>query len=125
MTDLSPEQEEAALSAALARWRDGQFSALFVIALQLAAHSHPEELRKALASVYDQKATEKYLRHIDSQSKAAADYANQCCELCQQVSQQVTDLEERLDRVNDYLERLRDKARPLNGAVQPQPKVKQ
>lgn len=122
MTDASPDE----LKAALANWRDKEFATLIVVAVQLAVEKFPEELRKALASVYSQTATEKYLRHINSQTQAAADYANQCRELCQQVSQQVSELEGRLDRALEYLERLRGsvKSLPVNGKAEPQPKVK-
>lgn len=41
------------LKAALAHWRDERFAELIVVAVGLAAKTHPDELRKALASVFD------------------------------------------------------------------------
>ncbi len=93
MTDATPEE----LKAALANWRDKEFATLIVVAVQLAVERHPEELRKALAKVFDLSGLEDYSKRIMAVATSAQQYAMQANELCQQVSKEVEELEKRHD----------------------------
>ncbi len=56
--------EPEILRSALAHYRDRQFADMLVIVIGLAAETHPEEMRKALARVFDLSAVEETTRRM-------------------------------------------------------------
>lgn len=62
---MTQEDRDAAV-AALAGYRDRRFAELLVVAMGLAAETHSEELRAALASVFDLDAVEERTRQINA-----------------------------------------------------------
>lgn len=89
--------------AKLSQWRDQQFSTWLVAAIQIAAMTHPEELRKALASVFDLKLVEDYCKRVMNVACEAQNFADQARELCRQVEKQLEGIEKRLDWIESKL----------------------
>lgn len=106
MSDPSHEMKRA-----LANFRDRQFADLVTLVIGLAARTHPEELRAAIASVFDLKAVEETTqRMMITLSNAQAEVRSIAAEvhsLTDQIHLDVDQLEQRIDALQHDLEQLR------------------
>ncbi len=99
----SPERTEMLL--ALSQWRDSAFADLIVVAMGLAALERPQELRKALGSVFDLSAVEKTTDRIAATVEHACHQAEEARHLLEELHRVLERIEKRLDGVEEFLER--------------------
>ena len=87
-----------------------RFADLLVIVLGLAAETHPEEMQRALASVFDLSEVGKQSRRAQASAQAAAALAGrltaQVTELIAAVGVDVDRIEARVDALRNHVERL-------------------
>ncbi len=103
--------DDRAMEDALRHFRDGQFAALVVAMIGLVARTHPEELRAALAQVFDLKAVEQDARECNATTQWVRE----------KVNEQRVEAEARLqalhEQINRAESRLADVTRRLNRAA--------
>lgn len=83
----------------MAHWRDETFALLLLTTVKLAAAQFPEELRKALASVFDLSAVEDMAKRVMIVASSAQAFAQQAQELCLQVHRDLENLEKEIDEL--------------------------
>jgi hypothetical protein len=97
--EWQPTDEE--LTAAIGRARDTQFADLILLAISLAAETHPELLQKALAKVFDLGAIrETYKRAVEA-TKEMVGRMQKLREEEMILRDRITKLENRLDLYED------------------------
>lgn len=69
---MAPHERDAAV-AALASIRNRQFAEMLLVVIGVAAETHPEELRAALAQAFDLSATEAVSRRAAAECQLAAE----------------------------------------------------
>ena len=77
---------------ALAGWRDGAFADLLTVAIGLAAQQRPEELRKALGSVFD-------LTHYENRAKVLKCQLNNLEATAHELRELIADLLKNMERL--------------------------
>lgn len=128
---LDESHDEAALRLALSRWRDRYFAELIPVLIGLAAETHPEQLRKALAKVFSlecvEEMTQRVMLDTERAQQAASDTATEVRELISQVHVDLDKIDARIDGLRYEVELLERRLNlPANGsAAQPTAKVKQ
>ena len=91
-------QEE--IRAALTNYRNEQFSTWLTIVLGLAAETHPEELKAALAHVFDLSGVEDYCKRIMLTATRASEMSQQARELAQAINTDLDKIEARIDAMH-------------------------
>ena len=89
------------MEAQLAYWRDSKFAALILVAVSLACRSHPEEMRTALAQVFD-------LNEANDMAKRAITIATEAQEQAFQSVRELEILKAEVYRTLDEMERSTD-----------------
>ncbi len=102
-----------ALTRTLANWRDSAFADLIVVAVGLAAQQRPEELRKALAAVFDLKAVEDMNRRVAAATFHAEQQVQEARHLIAELHKEFDRLETRMSGLDNWLEGMARKAREL------------
>src|SRR3990167_5866338 len=101
--DMTTEQ----LHAALAHYRDGQFAVLVAAAVALAARTHPEQIREALACVFVLKELERHAGISSAKCQAAAEMAGRLTaqgrELLAAVDKDIARIELRMDCIREQI----------------------
>jgi hypothetical protein len=98
----------------LAHWRDSQFAGWFAVSLALACRSHPEEIRAALASVFDLRQVEEDGRRIMAMFQAQAQEAAELRFRLADMQKQFERLEQR--QIN-HIEKRADKPRIVSRTI--------
>ena len=88
----------------LAHWRDSAFADLLVVAIGLAAQQRPEELRTALASVFDLRAVQTMTRRLMEEIKEVRRVGVEAAELVKQVALDLDALGEQIDALRFALQ---------------------
>ena len=96
---FEPTPEEVEL--ALGKYRDSQFATLLVVAIQLAAKNHPEELRKALSQVFDLRVVEEQMKRILSTVAHVQQKVSDARALASRLELEIKALEKRRDLLAD------------------------
>lgn len=110
---MSPEQSSRTeLKQAVSNARDRRFADIIALAVGLAAETHPQEIRKALGSVFSLEAVEETTGRMMLTLAECQRIATEARELCQAVVLDIERLEKRLDAVNYALELAERKLQP-------------
>lgn len=91
--------------AMLAGYTSRQLATLLTLTIGLAAQTHPEELRAALAKVFDLKCIDEMTKRTMATASAAQRTALEAVHLLEQVNADLEAVEKRIDGLNYELER--------------------
>ena len=101
----TPEQ----LKKALERWRNRSFAEFTCICVALAAEEYPQEMRTALAGVFDVRCLEDQLERIRQAGVIGQQAAQDAKALLQQVHLDIEDVEKQIDALRYVVEQLSKK----------------
>jgi hypothetical protein len=95
--------DDSELLTKLSRYRDSQFAQWVTIAVALAAQTCPDELRKALASVFDLKGVEKDYDEIMRRTLLARQDLDQLRTESQLLKDELAELRKTVARSQEFL----------------------
>ncbi len=98
---------EDKVRSALERWRGKQFAELGVILFGLMAQYNADELRTALASVFDLRSIQHMTKRVMRDMQAAQRLATEVREIYYAIQKDLERLEDQFDGLRHELERLR------------------
>ncbi len=97
-----PDDREAEVIS-LAYWRDGQRASLMAIDIGLAVEMHPEEVRRALAQVFDISAIEESHRRLALVLAQTQAQLAEVRDSLREAREETEELRKRLHRVHEWL----------------------
>lgn len=104
---MTEENAEIVREAALAR--DHLFANLVTLVLGLAAETHPEQIQKALAKVYNFEAVEETTRRMMAVVTSCQQHASEARILLEEVNRQFDAMEFRVDQLNERIGKMENR----------------